>query len=168
LIRCHSDEEFVFGNYDVVGLIDIENQIARRTRNAEKFEGRLLEVSLNVYWFLSVDIFISIFNFEILYLLFAHHVTLVSAANFELWKPHFAVSCAVATRFLETLQAGFYIIVHRLILNLTCLVWNQNYEINVVFNRVKYQYLFELGTCASENFCLSNSHEIKGFATNFE
>lgn len=134
MIHSHRDEEFLLGNYDVVGLIDIENQIARSVRNAEKFEGRLLEISLYVYWFLSTYIFISVFNLEVLYLLFAQHVAFVSAADFELWKPYFAVSCAVAARFLETLQTGFYIIVHCLILNLTWLVWNQNYEIDIVFN----------------------------------
>lgn len=103
-------------------------------RNTEKFEGRLLEISLHIYWFLSIYVFISVFNFVILYLLFAYHVAFVSTANFELRKPYFAVTCVDTTCFFEVLQAGLYINVHCLIVNLTCLVWNQNYEINVVFN----------------------------------
>lgn len=134
MVHCYSDEEFFFGNYDVIGLINIENQITCSMRNTEKFKGGLLEISLHPYWFLSVHVFITVFNFVILYLLFAHHVAFVSTADFELWKPHFYVSWHVTTRFLEVLQTGFYIIVHCLILDLTRLVWNQNYEIDVVFN----------------------------------
>ena len=60
-------------------------------RNAEEFKGGLLEVGLYPYWFLTTDVLVTDFNFVILDLLFTHHVAFVSAANFELWKPHFNV-----------------------------------------------------------------------------
>jgi hypothetical protein len=123
---------------------------------------------LHIYWFLSIYVFISIFNLVVLDVFFAHHVAFVSTADFELWQPDFYIACVVTTRFLEVLQTDFNIIVHGLICNLTWLVRNQNYEINVVFNRVKYQYFFKLSTCTSENICLSDSHEIIGFSTNFK
>jgi len=102
--------------------------------NTEKFEGRLLEICLHIYWFLSIYVFISIFNLVVLDVLFAHHVALVSTTDLELWEPDFDVTCVQTTCLFEVFQTGFYIIVHSLICNLTWLVWNQNYEINVVFN----------------------------------
>lgn len=74
----------------------------------------------------------------------------------------------MATGLLESLQTCFYIIMHCLMLNLTRLVWNQNYEIDVVFNGIEDQYFFELSTCSFENLCLSDSHEVEGFASDFE
>jgi len=136
--------------------------------NAEELKGGLLEICLHVYWFLSVYVFVTVFNFVILNVLFAHHVAFVSATNFELRKPYFYFSCVMTTRFMEVLQTEFYIIVHCLSCNFIFLVWNQNYEINVVFNRIEYYNFFELSTCTSENICLSNSHEIIGFSTNFK